>query len=102
MELNEMKEFIPTEGSYEFEAWETFIGKMFKFRTGNRVSILTLAEGDFELKLLGKVEVSTDKECWEIVLKFNKIGLVVSKLIEAAYKNGKEEAKEELRDWLKC
>jgi hypothetical protein len=101
MEIDKIKEWVPPKGGYWYDAYETFCGDIFRLRTGERVSALVLARGGFIIQLCGKVEVTSDEECWAIVSKLNKISIVVDALVKNAHAAGKREAKQELNTWLR-
>ena len=79
-DINEINELIRPTGSFSYSAVETYRSDMFSFRTGPYVSVLSIfGTSAFDEKasilLKGKIEVTSDHECWELLIKFRMVHL---------------------------
>lgn len=101
--LEMLQEFVPN-GSYSFGAVETYRSDIFHFRTGPNISVLEIWHAEtYNVLLYGEHNVSSDEDCWQILLKFrmNKLSEIVKMLKEECHQTGYDHGQKKLRDDLK-
>lgn len=100
IDVDKLEEWRPGE-SYSYSAVETYRSTLFRFRTGRAVSILEIGPNliQHEIKLYGKHEVTTDKECWEIFMKFRpgKVAKIIGIMLDKSFERGFIEGRNSLR-----
>ncbi len=101
--LETLQEFIPN-GSYSFGAVETYRSDIFHFRTGPNISVLEIWYAEkYNIMLYGEHTVSSDYECWQIVLKFrqNQLSDIVLMMRDEISKVSHELGQKVVRDEIK-
>jgi hypothetical protein len=108
MSINDVEEYIKKDGtSLCYSAYVTYESDFFELRTGQYISVLELGHSSSSRILLrGEIKVSSDNECWQIVMKFRNLILsqILFEIINENYKlglrDGESKAQHKIRQAL--